>query len=98
MSLTKQFVKSKPVCKVTFQITTEGNNVAVLGDFNDWNPEALNLKKQKDGSFKGTAELAAGQEFQFRYLVDNNLWLNDESADKFVSNGISADENSVVVC
>jgi hypothetical protein len=97
MALTKQFVKSKSLYKVTFQVNTEGNNISVLGDFNSWNPEALILKKQKDGSFKGTAELEAGREFQFRYLVDNTLWLNDESSDKFVWNGISSEENSVIV-
>lgn len=101
MSLSKQFLKSKPVCKVTFSLEAENANgattVAVLGEFNDWDSSATPLKKQKDGSFKGTVELAAGQEFQFRYLVDGETWLNDTQADKFVASGISSEENSVLV-
>ena len=101
MAIAKQFSKSKPVCKVTFSVpadsVVEAKAVAVLGDFNEWNAAALPLKKQKDGSFKGSVELEAGKEFQFRYLVDNNLWINDEAADKFVSAGIAAEENGVVV-
>ncbi|MBO9636634.1 isoamylase early set domain-containing protein [Siphonobacter aquaeclarae] len=101
MSLSKQFLKSKPVCKVTFSLEAENANgaktVAVLGEFNDWDSSATPLKKQKDGSFKGTVELDAGKEFQFRYLVDGETWLNDVQADKFVASGISTDQNSVLV-
>ena len=78
MALTKQFVKSKSLYKVTFTIPAEAvvetKKVDLLGEFNGWNPEeAIALKKQKDGSFKGSLELAAG-EYQFRYLLDNEKW------------------------
>ena len=37
MAITKKFLKSKPVCKVTFALTeTEANSAEVVGDFNDW--------------------------------------------------------------
>jgi hypothetical protein len=40
MSIKKQFLKSKPVCKVTFRVPEEIGNSAktahVVGDFNDW--------------------------------------------------------------
>ena len=36
-------------------------------------------------------------EFQFRYLFDSAIWANEAEADKFVPNGITSDENSVVV-
>ena len=103
MSLTKQFLKSKPVCKVTFSVPAEvveskSANVALVGDFNNWDATSHLLKKQKDGSFKTTVELEAGREFQFRYLIDNETWVNDWEADSYVPSGISAEENSVVVC
>ena len=96
----KQFVKSKSVVKVTFNPTAEiingGKEVIVLGDFNNWNPElGLNLKKQKDGSFKGILELETGNEFQFKYLVDGANWINDSEADAFVASPYGQ-ENSVV--
>lgn len=99
MAISKTYSKSKPVCKVTFAVSADTVNgaksVSVVGDFNEWNPTAL--KKQKDGTFKASVELEKGREFAFRYLVDNDNWINDEAADKYVPSGVSADENSVVV-
>jgi len=99
MAISKSYSKSKPVCKVTFEVPAEilngAKSVSLLGDFNEWNPTAL--KKQKDGTFKASVELEKGKEFAFRYLVDNNVWMNDEAADKYVASGVSQDENSVVV-
>lgn len=99
MALTKQYSKSKPVCKVTFALPAETVNgaksVSLAGDFNEWTPTAL--KKQKDGTFKASVELEVGKEFAFRYLVDNDVWMNDEAADKYVPCGVSYDDNSVVI-
>ena len=99
MAIIKTYSKSKPVCKVTFEVselTVNGaKSVSLLGDFNEWNPTAL--KKQKNGTFKASVELEKGKEFAFRYLVDTDVWINDEAADKYIPNGVSHDENSVVV-
>ena len=54
------------------------------------------MKKQKDGSFKATVELENGKEFQFRYVVNKETWMNDTAADKYVSTPFGV-ENSVVV-
>jgi 1,4-alpha-glucan branching enzyme len=100
MALAKQFLKSKPVCKVTFELSADqvqGKEVALLGDFNNWNSTDTQLKKQKSGTFKAMIELPVGQELQFRYLIDGANWINDEAADKYVPSGVSADLNSVVV-
>ncbi|TDB63984.1 isoamylase early set domain-containing protein [Arundinibacter roseus] len=102
MALTKQYLKSKPVCKVTFSVpaeaATDSKEVALVGDFNEWNTnEATYLKKQKDGSYKAILELELGKEYQFRYLLDGQKWENDWAADKYVSAGVASEENSVVV-
>ncbi len=48
MAIKKQYLKSKPVCKVTFSVPAEeAKNVAVVGTFNEWNTEATELKKIK---------------------------------------------------
>ncbi|SDE31483.1 Glycogen recognition site of AMP-activated protein kinase [Dyadobacter soli] len=101
MALAKQFVKSKSVFKVTFTVPAEAasdaKKIALVGEFNGWNPEeAIALKKQKDGSFKTSLELGAG-EYQFRYILDGEKWENDWEADKYVPAGVDATENSVVV-
>lgn len=101
MALAKQFLKSKPIAKVTFELPAEAVNgakaVALVGEFNNWDTSALTLKKQKDGSYKTTVELPVGGEYQYRYLLDGSKWENDWAADKYVACGVSGDENSVVV-
>ncbi len=99
--ITKQFMKSKPVCKATFslpvELAPEAKNVVLLGEFNGWSAEnGIQMKKQKDGVFKAVVELEAGKEFQFRYLVDGERWLNDNAADKYIPTPFGV-ENSVVV-
>lgn len=101
MAIAKQFLKSKPIAKVTFELPAEAVNgakaVALVGEFNNWDISALTLKKQKDGSYKTTVELPVGSEYQYRYLLDGSKWENDWAADKYVASSVSGVENSVVV-
>ena len=43
MSIKKQFLKSRPVCKVTFRVDKEAANTAeklyIVGDFNQWDKQ-----------------------------------------------------------
>ncbi len=96
MAIKKQFLKSKPICKVTFVVPEkEANAVSLVGDWNSWNTEVEPLKKLKNGTFKGTVDLKKDQSYEFRYLVDGQ-WKNDEQADGFAWNEYAADENSVL--
>jgi 1,4-alpha-glucan branching enzyme len=100
MSIKKQFLKSKPVCKVSFKLTKDQVNnagkVNLVGDFNNWNESSDELKTMKDGTFSQTIELESGREYQFRYLVDSKTWINDEEADRLVSNGLGNSQNAVI--
>lgn len=99
MSIKKQFLKSKPVCKVTFRISEEEANgakkIQVLGDFNNWNKKAKPMKSLKSGDFSQIIELETGKEYQFRYLLDGETWINDPEADSKVANEFNS-ENDVV--
>lgn len=96
MAITKQYLKSKPVCKVTFSVPAEtANEVNVAGSFNEWNADSTPLKKLKNGSFKGTVDLDKDQSYEFRYLVDGN-WTNDTEADGYKWNDFAATENGVI--
>ena len=101
MAVAKQFLKSKPLAKVTFELPAEAVNgaktVALAGDFNGWDTSTHALKKQKDGSYKATVELAVGAEYQYSYVLDGTTWTNDWAADKYVASGVAGEENSVVV-
>jgi len=99
MSLKKQFSKTKPVCKVTFTLPKEaimtGNQVLVLGEFNNWDPaKGLAMKATKSG-YSAAVELEAGRDYQFRYLIDNQKWENDWAADSYIPSPYGVD-NSVV--
>ncbi len=100
MSVTKKFLKSKPVCKVTFKLQSEAAKEAkkatILGDFNDWNPKKGKMKKLKSGAFTATLDLDSGKDYQFRYLLDGKSWENDDQADRYVPTGVSYEENGVV--
>jgi 1,4-alpha-glucan branching enzyme len=96
--LKKDYLKGKPVCKVTFVLpeAIQAESVQLVGDFNDWNPVDTAMKKQKDGRFTITLDLDQGREYQFRYLVNSSEWHNEWAADKYVSNPFNGD-NSVVM-
>ena len=50
MAIKKQYLKNKPVCKVTFSVPAEeAKSVVVVGSFNEWNTKkATKLKKLKN--------------------------------------------------
>lgn len=100
MSLKKQPLKSKPVCKVTFNLDSDladgAKKVSILGDFNNWDPKETSMRKLKNGSFTKTVDLEVGKDYQFRYLVDGTKWINDTEADKYVHSGVASEENGVV--
>ncbi len=99
MSLKKQFLKSKPVCKVTFRLDAAdaagATKVQLLGDFNNWDESSEPMSALKTKDFTTTLELETGKEYQFRYLIDGATWKNDPEADYFVGNSFG-EENGVV--
>lgn len=99
MSLKKQFLKSKPVCKVSFRLEAAdaagATKVQLLGDFNNWDKTVEPMTALKSNDFTSTLELEAGKEYQFRYFIDGATWKNEPQADGFVANNFG-EENSVV--
>jgi len=96
MAIKKQFLKSRPVCKVTFIVDAQGaKQVAVVGDFNAWDPEVGALKKNRTGNFMGTFELPKDKSYEFRYLIDDRF-SNDTEADRYQWNEFAGTENGVL--
>ncbi len=100
MSVKKQYLKSRPVCKVTFRVDKDAAKSAkklfLVGEFNQWDDKATPMKRLKSGDFTQTVDLDTDQpEYQFRYLNDQGIWENDWEADNYIPNGIDG-ENSVV--
>ncbi len=90
MGIKKQFLKSKPVCKVSFRVSAEdaigAKSIQVLGDFNKWDESSIFMKELKSGDFTQTIELEKDIDYQFRYFIDGNKWMNEAEADSKISN------------
>ena len=98
----KQFFKTKDTCKVTFELpkkmlpeNVEVEKITLVGDFNDWNQQETPLRNLKKGSWKEQISLENDKKFAFRYLINDNIWLNDPEADGYESNGFN-DQNFIV--
>ena len=96
MAIAKQYLKTKPVCKVTFTVAAEAAKyVAVVGDFNNWEPKDGALKKLKNGTFKGAFNLPKESTYEFKYIIDGNF-VNDSEADHYQWNDYAGSENAVL--
>lgn len=93
----KNFNKSGNSCRVTFEMPSKVNakEVALCGDFNNWNPTTHVLETRKGGRFSLTISLEAGQAYEYRYLLDGKSWENDWEADYYRPNEFGT-ENSVI--
>ncbi len=55
------------------------NECVLLGEFNNWNlEEGYYLTMQADGSMTVEVELEAGKQYEYRYLLGNGHWVNDD--------------------
>jgi len=102
MSIKKQYLKSEPACKLAFRVSKDqaqnAETVKIVGEFNDWNTDVEPMKKLKSGDFTQTLKLDAEKEYQFKYLINDTDWINEEEADKMVPNGLVEGEfNSALV-
>lgn len=92
----KTFYKTKDYCKVKFSVNNEtAETIELFGINNNWE-DAVVLKKKKDGTFATEINLPKETTHQFKYLVDQQDWLTDETADNTVTNEFGTD-NSVLV-
>jgi 1,4-alpha-glucan branching enzyme len=100
-TLKKQYLKSNPVCKVTFRLPKDAAPdacaVSVVGEFNNWDMSEHQMKKLKNGDFSATIELTCNREYRFRYLIDSCRWENDWCADKYLPNKHGSDDSVVIV-
>jgi len=101
MSLKKTELKSKKY-KVSFKISAEDANqfssASLVGDFNNWDASKDQMKKlKKDGSFSIQKTFESGKEYQFKYVLDKENWINEPEADKLVATQFADSQNCVVM-
>ena len=101
MSIKKQYLKSKPTCKVTFRVPKQAapwaKTVHLVGEFNNWDTTATPMQGLKSGDFKTMLELQPNKAYQFRYLLDQQIWQNYSQADQYVPTPYGDSDNSVII-
>ena len=97
MSIKKQFLKNKPMVKVTFEVSKEiandATSINLLSEHNQWQP--IEFKKFKNGKFKVAENISSEdrQGFQFIYQVTSETGIQStllpDDVDSFVDNGMN---------
>jgi len=77
----KIYYKTKDYCKVKFTANFENaERIEILGLNSDWQ-NAIIMSKKKDGSFTCDINLPKDTRHEFKYLVNEAIWLNEQEAD-----------------
>lgn len=90
--INKRFFKTKDEVEVTFELAAHevGHSAAIVADFSDWQP--IEMKRvAKSQSYKFKTRLPKDSQFEFRYLIDKEKWVNDPAADHYCPNGFGED-------
>ncbi|MDA8100995.1 MAG: isoamylase early set domain-containing protein [Nitrospiraceae bacterium] len=65
-------------------IAPNAGTVTIAGPFNNWDPRATPMKKEKNGAWKIKLKLAPGR-CEYKYVVDG-AWVDDASCPELVHN------------
>ena len=88
----------KVMFTLSAEVVGEATSGLLLGEFNNWDYNAgIELEKQIDGSMKATALLEGGKKYEYRYLLNDGRWVNDQSAHQYVHISGLQVENCVIL-
>ncbi len=76
-------------------IAKEAARVVVTGDFSNWSPDGIPMRRRDDGVWSVTISLDPG-EHQYRLIVDGE-WGNNPVAERRTPNGFGAENDVLVV-
>lgn len=94
--LKKRFFKTLDECEVAFEYANnDAQSAALVCDFNGWKPLLMKKAKKPGSPFRIKIRLPKEGQYQFRYLIDQSIWVNDDGADDYCVNEFG-ESNSVV--
>lgn len=92
----KTYYKTKDYCKVKFTLKPENaETVAIAGLNGDWK-NLVTMTKKKDGTFTCEVSLPKESQHEFKYVVNESLWINEPEADSEKTNEFGG-SNSVII-
>ncbi len=102
MAIIKKYSHDSKVCQVTFTLPKEicdnFDEISVVGDFNGWDHHRQKFSQRNaQGICSVDVILDIGKEYQFRYLCDGEVWLNEPDADRQEMTPYADAKNSVIV-
>ena len=86
--LKRRKISGSNTVKVSFILPADDSRLpaSVVGDFNEWDPEADPMIRRSNWTFSAVVPLVAGATYRFRYRSENGMWFNDDAADDYDSN------------
>jgi 1,4-alpha-glucan branching enzyme len=75
--------------KVTFVLPEDhpyGEDVSVVGDFNDWTKGENMFVRRSNQTYSTNVMLEEDSRYAFRYYSDDAGWINEDEADDFETN------------
>jgi 1,4-alpha-glucan branching enzyme len=95
MAKTPSKEKAKRRRAAFFLEAPDAREVAVGGDFNQWNANTHSMTKDKSGAWKKTVMLPPGR-FEYKFLVDGQ-WQNDPKNKEICPNCFGTQNNILVI-
>lgn len=94
----KKYTPKRTICKVKFTVPLDwaDNEIAVVGDFNDWDVDA-NKMQRKNGGWETEIRFLPETESKFRYFIDGKRWSNDDNADGYLPNAFGTEDSVLKV-
>ena len=90
-TMSKQIIKRQ---RITFSFeAATADEVALMGDFNNWNPKKHPMKNDGSGTWNKTVVLSPGK-YEYKFYVDGE-WAKDPRNDQTCSNCFGT-QNSVL--
>ena len=90
----KKQAKRKTIQSTEFSLMApEAKKVFVAGDFNDWNPSELAMRKFKGGRYAKKLKLKPGR-YEYLFIVDGEWWSDPANPERLVNP--YGTENSVI--
>lgn len=85
--------------KVTFVLPEGhgyGEEVSVVGDFNDWTEGENTFVRRSNQTYSTNVMLKEDERYAFRYFSEDQGWINEEEADDYETNDFG-ETNCIVV-
>jgi len=64
------------------------SGVYLVGDFNDWNPNANPMYQGRNGMWWLSLDLEPNQTYEYRYRTVEGEWIDDPTSESLVSTAV----------